>query len=202
MLRRLLAVATVVAAFTAPALAGADPFDLTPLELQVARVAWNEAQGSVPDVRLIWQVTEARARTTAGRLEWLRRHSPRVAGRRPCRRGPCLWSPLLKPGPHLPAAFPGWLPELHRGDWTATQRAAVALVRGVDRRRPCSGPIPPITWGGPMDLAAALERGLVPLGCRGTRNDGFRRAAPARSAPSDADRDPRRYPWTPEPDPA
>jgi hypothetical protein len=55
--------------------------------------------------------------------------------------------------------------------WEDTLRYADYLVRGGRYNRPCH--VPPRTWGGPMDVRRAVRRGLYPIGCAGTANDGF-----------------------------
>jgi hypothetical protein len=162
-----------------PTYAAADVRD--ELALDLARVAVNEAGFESPaDVVLIWQVTEANGADDATRLEWLRRHSACPAGQTSdevalTRPGNCRWTRELVDGDARPESWPAdviWRPEA----WARVRRLARRLVYREERRRVCS--ITPITWGGPMDHARALERGLEPVGCSGTRNEGYRIRSP------------------------
>jgi hypothetical protein len=150
----------------------------SPLALQVARVAANEAFGSPADVALVYQVVEGRSRTAEGRLAWLRRHSPCVAGDvdPSTRPGLCRWTRNLQPDLSEPLGWESALPweGRPRGVWQRTLDLARRLVEGRVRRRPC--PVAPETWGSVSDRARALERGLIPCGCVGTLNEGYRRA--------------------------
>jgi hypothetical protein len=150
------------------------------LTLAVARVSANEAFGSPADVALIWQVTEARGRTNAIRLSWLRRHSPCATGvlsaedaaRRP---GNCRWARNLSTSLERPEGWPGtWSWPRNRPVWERTLWLADRLVSGASRRRPC--PVTPLTWGSPeLDDERARARGLVPIVCGPARNWGYRR---------------------------
>lgn len=142
------------------------------LALAVAKVAVNEANFESPaDVALVYQCTEAHGDAPGEQLAWLRSHSARVLGDRECREGRnCRWSRGLTLAATRP---PGW-PEGVRwrpAAWRRVLRLARRLVGGEEQRRPCIGR--PVTWGGDMDHAEALRRGLRPLHCAGTRNTGY-----------------------------
>lgn len=149
------------------------------LALDLARVAVNEAGfGSPADVVLIWQVVESRARSDADRLAWLRSHSACPTGQTTrevalSRPGNCAWTRELDDSDRRPQSWPAavvWRPEA----WARVRRLALRLVYGLEQRRVCSSS--PSTWGGDMDAARALERGLVPVACEGTLNTGYRSA--------------------------
>jgi hypothetical protein len=150
------------------------------LALALAKTTLNEASfGASPaDLYLIWQITEARGRTNERRLEWLRRHSSCVNTNRPMSaaelRSNCRWTRNLGWSDAQPEGWPAGFPWLrrHRERWSQMRRVSLALVRGRVYTRPC--PVAPSTWGGRViDLAQALARGLRPVGCRGTANEGF-----------------------------
>jgi len=146
------------------------------LALWVARVAANEgALKARSQAALVWQTTRNAAPTTEKRSEWLSKHSPRVHGRRACRAGNCRWTPALQRGEEQPEALglpadywtlkvlPLWLDTLTYVDW---------MVQGErDSEDPCH--ITPRTWGCEMDRPLALSRGLYPIGCADTKDDGF-----------------------------
>jgi len=125
------------------------------------------------DCLLIYQVTESRARadTSRARLTWLRAHSRRVLGDRTCYPGRnCQWTRHLAWNDQRPQNYPTtvrWRPE----NWERVRTLAARLVSGEETRRPCSSP--PFSWGGRMDRDGAIERGMVPLLCENTRNDGY-----------------------------
>jgi hypothetical protein len=145
------------------------------LALELAVVAAHEgALYSLRDTALIYQVLEARASTDRSRLALLRAHSPRALGISPCAGGNCTWSVELLRAPSRPPASmdAAWWNAARADAWALVQRKALGLVYGVDNDRPCSRA--PYTWGGAMDLEGAYDRrGLVPIGCEGTANDGF-----------------------------
>lgn len=153
------------------------------LALDVARLCMNEAPGSPADCALIWQVVESRARSTADRHAWLRRHSPAVTrqlsaqatARRP---GNVAWTSQLDWADARPLAWPvEW--DWDRGlvTWRRTRLLVWGLMTGRVRRRPCTET--PETWGGRhIDMPQAVRRGLVPLDCEGTYNEGFKRSRP------------------------
>lgn len=152
------------------------------LALAVAKVAVNEASLAhvrPAEVALIWQVTEARASTSAARLAWLRAHSPCVLGDRDVRPGNCRWTRHLRDDDTQPEGWPEHLAwSRYAPRWRQVRALARRLVSGRVVMRPC--PRAPWTWGGrEIDMARALERGLVPLGCRSpitgepTLNEGF-----------------------------
>lgn len=152
--------------------------DRRELALAVAKVAVNEAGFRSPqDVALIWQVTEARGRTHADRLSWLRRHSSCVLTDRPLnreelRRGNCSWTRYLGDDDAQPEGWPSdlvWSNFVRR--WRQIRQLSLRLVDGRSRLRPCTET--PRTWGGIMDHTRALERGLRPIRCEGTLNTGF-----------------------------
>lgn len=143
------------------------------LELAVAKVCANEASltASFQDCALIWQVVSGRARTPEARLAWLQSHSRRVLGDRECsEHRNCWWTRNLQANDVQPEGWPAewtWRPE----QWARLRRWSAQLVSGQRRHRPCEGT--PVTWGGRMDRPQAAERGLVPLQCAGTENDGY-----------------------------
>lgn len=155
-----------------------DRFDkrLEQLALEVAVVAAHEgALDNLRDTALVWQVVEARARTTSGRLAFLRSHSGRALGLKPCNEGNCAWSTeLLRAPSKTPESVDaGYWRAVRAPQWELVQRKALGLVYGTDADRPC--PSAPYTWGGAMDIESAwLKRRLVPMGCHGTLNEGFR----------------------------
>lgn len=124
------------------------------------------------DLDLIWQVVEGSGSTTKKRLEFLRLHSPQVAGRRPCREN--CWALEIN-GKTLPASVAAgdvaYWQKIVMPIYRALAARAAKLVRGMPYDPPCSKT--PQTWGGPMDRERALKDGLVPLNCAGTLNDGY-----------------------------
>lgn len=152
------------------------------LGLRIAKVAANEgALVNWRETALIWQTARHMGRGNPEKIaEWLAKHSRRVHGLRPCSSGNCLWSRNLTRSDVYPAGLtikaelwairvaPVWLSVLQYADW---------LVRGLKTQDdPCH--IQPRTWGGPMDRAGALARGLFPIGCVGrchynSCNDGY-----------------------------
>lgn len=147
------------------------------LALRVAQVAVNEgALRNRGELELVWQTVESNAQDLEDRRDWLRRHSRRVHGLARCPSGRnCQWTPQLDrtlrqpPALSLPSADfwrlrvePIWEDALRYADW---------LVRGGRYRQPCH--VPPRTWGGERDREAAIKRGLFPIGCSGTENDGY-----------------------------
>jgi hypothetical protein len=146
------------------------------LALWVARVSANEgALKNRREAALVWQTTRNAAPTTLKRAGWLSRHSPRVHGSRPCPHGNCRWTPELQRGEEQPPSLilpwdqwllrvlPLWHDTLAYVDW---------LVQGdLSSEDPC--PVTPRTWGCERDRPRALSRGLYPIGCYGTVDDGF-----------------------------
>ena len=155
----------------------------------VAKVSYNEAGDSYPDLALIWQITEARGTTDAERAYWLERHSPCVSGLLPeerarLRPGRCGWTRYLLPTGRLPRGWPGSQADWHRERprWLAHVVRVRAFVSGEDTYRPCSGPVE--SWDGdvPSWRERAASRGWVPAECApGSRNVGYRRAEPGAS---------------------
>ena len=160
--------------------------DETRLALAIAKVAANEASLSTirpAEVALIHQVTTARASTPAEQLRWLTAHSSCVLGGRDVdaieRPGNCRWSRALTDSDARPDGWPDHLPwSRYAPRWAQVRELARRLVSGRVVMRPCPGT--PFTWGGRrLDMRRALERGLVPLGCRSpitgrpTLNEGF-----------------------------
>lgn len=145
------------------------------LALELAVVAAHEgALDNVQDTALVWQVVEARGRTDRERLSFLRSHSGRALGRKPCTEANCVWSvELLNAPSKTPASVDqGYWRSVRAPQWELVQRKALGLVYGVDDDRPCLGT--PYSWGYAGDLDGAYRlRGLVPMGCEGTLNDGF-----------------------------
>lgn len=158
------------------------------LALAVAKVCVNEAGwDSPPDCDLIWQVVRSHGETDLERLRWLRCHSPRVLDpegrfcgedRKRCAkdRGNCWWSRNLTTTGRKPS---GWSETevvpwaRYRSRWLRVVTYCKALVAGgiPPRGWPCARA--PDTWGGDMDEEEALDAGMVPLECRGTKNEGY-----------------------------
>lgn len=154
------------------------------LALQIARVSVNEgALRYRVTTALVWQVVrENGGKTVAKMSEFLAKHSPRVAGNKPCHIGNCFWTPYLMRTDAKPfglklkddywtkSVLPFWRDALAYADW---------LVAGKHTADdPCA--VKPQTWGGPMDRARAIKTGLYPIGCRSmdacttaSCNDGF-----------------------------
>ena len=153
------------------------------LDLAVAKVAANEASLArvrPDDVALIWQVTEGHGDTDAERLRWLTAHSSCVLTSRSLsafeQRSNCRWSRGLTASGREPAGWSSTYPGLawgpYRGRWAQVRELARRLVSGELDLRPC--PETPDTWGGRViDMEQALRRGLRPVGCVGTVNEGF-----------------------------
>ena len=148
--------------------------------LAIAQVAANEASlsASRADVALIYQVARSHGSSDTERLAWLRSHSSCVLTDRPRtdreRMTNCVWSRHLTDSDRRPHGWrpdwPRWRTYLDR--WRRIRRWASQLVTGEIADRPC--PVDPATWGGRrIDMAQALRRGLRPVGCIGTVNEGF-----------------------------
>lgn len=142
------------------------------LVLAVAHVSVNEgALQRLRETALIWQVTEGHGATNEKRLEFLRKHSPRALGLKPCGGiGNCDWSHQLTRAGTLPAALAvtgtraDWWAIARQGRWEAVLAATEAMVRGADYVRPCK--TTPETWGSPrIDGAYAKAHGLCRLHC-------------------------------------
>ncbi len=155
----------------------AQPGDLA---LAIAMVAANEASldASLEDVALIYQVARSHGLTDAQRLAWLRRHSSCILTDRPLSHAEewsnCPWTRGLRDSDEQPAAWPRDWPvwRAYRDRWRQLRAWARALVAGELAVRPC--PETPWTWGGRIiDMRQALRRGLRPVGCVGTSNEGF-----------------------------
>jgi len=141
------------------------------LGLALAKVCVNEAGFESPaDCALIWQVVEGQRATARERLWWLTRHSQRVLGTRPCRRGNCGWTPHLTRSGRRPAGWPagvGWVP----ARWERVLYFCDRLVIGDETARPCAET--PTTWDGRRWRAANERRGFRVVDCEGTLNDGL-----------------------------
>jgi hypothetical protein len=142
------------------------------LALALAKVCVNEAGWEAPgDCALIWQVVESQRANASERLIWLTRHSARVLGGRDCRPGAnCRWTRNLAWSDAEPAEWPArerWDPER----WARVRLLAWRLVVGEELHRPCEEA--PDTWDGRRWRAHALRRGLRPVVCVATRNDGY-----------------------------
>ncbi len=128
----------------------------------------------------MWQVTRFNGdKARDGRMGWLRRHSKKVAGIEPCAKGNCLWTPYLSRSLREPAGYlagsKDWR-DITRSAWESLLQYVDQLVlEEVTEDDPCA--LEPATWGGKMDLAGARKRGLYPIGCTGTLNDGFATAS-------------------------
>lgn len=154
------------------------------LALQIARVSANEgALRYRVTTALVWQVVRENGGKTASKMSaFLTKHSPRVAGIRKCRIGNCFWTPNLSRNDAKPRGLvlkddywsvrvlPFWKDALAYADWLVSGRR--------ETEDPCD--VQPQTWGGPMDRAGAIKRGLYPIGCRSmdacttnSCNDGF-----------------------------
>ena len=137
--------------------------------LALAKVAANESEiddRGRADVLLIWQSSAAHARTTQGRIRWLRAHSRCVLGDvdPDTRPGKCRWTRLLERSDERPAG--------HRGTWNG--EAWLNLLAFADRV--VAGHVPaescapqPTTWDGPSGRAGAEARGLIPVACEDPR---------------------------------
>jgi len=173
---------------------------LTDLEEELAwsisLVAANEgALWGLMDVALVHQVVVANVsqrpnyptETLERHIEFLKKHSGRVLGAKPCfETGNCQWVRQLSKTAHkLPASVASgsggpkdweayWRIEM-APRWQRVMDFSRALVSGEVVVKPCR--IEPRTWGslknGLPDLEVALANGLWPIGCKGTRNDGF-----------------------------
>lgn len=156
------------------------------LALAVFRISINEGALRNPlEVGLVWQTAGRWASAPQGKLEWLRKHSPRVL--RPelglSVVGNSAWSSQLRPACGRPAALPepdDWWDAARKPACLAVYEAALALATGRLTAAPCD--VPPDTWGGDLDAKGALRRGLVPVPCHGTLNTGYRYAGRALSA--------------------
>lgn len=165
-----IATAVAVAAGTCEQARAQDRHDRE-LALAVARLTVNESGWHSPaDGALIWQVVQGRGTSSRERLAWLRRHSPRVMGARPCAGGNCAWTAYLD-GDRRPRGYPegaAWVP----ARWRAVRAQAEALVGGTwEGALPC--PRAPMTWD--ARAGGAEGRGWRPVGCIGTRNEGYTR---------------------------
>lgn len=147
------------------------------LALAVAKVAANEGvMIRSADVALVWQVTRSHGETDTERLSWLRAHSRRVLGDEcdPEAHANCMWTRNLRWGPWMPE---GWTDRYPSGlwrpnGWMRVLRLALDLVEGRTYFEPCYRA--PYTWGGRMDVRDAIKRkGLIPLSCSGSLNEGF-----------------------------
>lgn len=139
----------------------------------VAKVTFNEALDSYPDLALIYQTVEGHGDTAAERARWLAGHSSCVSGRltqdeayrRP---GNCRWTRNLEPDGRRPR---GWDRALHgrwswtRPRWLAHVPRVRALVDGRDSYRPCKEA--PDTWDGARWRERILERGYRIADCEG-----------------------------------
>lgn len=153
------------------------PADLSRVELElakrVARVSFNEALDSEPDLELVVQIVWGARETPEGRLRWLRSHSPCVSGRLTqdqayARPGNCRWSRNLMTDGRRPR---GWRRETDghwsrtRPRWLAHLERVIEYVRGVRVAAICDEL--PTTWDGRRYGRAAMEaRGFRVLTCR------------------------------------
>jgi len=153
------------------------------LARQVARTASNEGALQNPlELNLIWQTVESRSSTNKGRLWWLRQHSGRVNGTKPCKGNRnCKWSRNLLPN-RVPVMFRD-----NKLYWKVKKAPKVReifvrakeLVQGAKYYKPC--PIDPRTWGNRgSDLKRVKRMGrrkpgrsLFPINCKKTDNDGY-----------------------------
>lgn len=143
--------------------------------LYLARFCVNEAGFNSPrDCGAIHQVLRNTARDDEGLLAAMSRHTKGrlfvVGG--PGRNGQTVraWTRGLHIGDEPPYRWPAHL------DWTNDYRhrfaevyaLSIRIVSGRMGRGPCRSF--PIAWGGPMDDAIALRRGLVRVSCGDTIN--------------------------------
>jgi hypothetical protein len=150
----------------------------------LAQVAANEgAFENRRELDLVWQTVEGRV--PGARRGWLRQHSARVAGLKPCAGGNCRWSRFVCADGSLPAAVqalvgmaPGWWEAVRAPVMRTLLARARFLVAGGAYERPCAEQ--PITWGRQRDHGYAVRRGLVRLWCTGTINDGYAMAREVR----------------------
>lgn len=143
------------------------------LALELAVVSAHESGFySLPDVSLVWEVTQARATTTAKRLAFLRAHSGRALGRKPCAALNCKWSTELLAAPNKPPASmsAAWWNAARADAWAKVRAHARALVFGTVTARVCSSV--PYSWGSDRDMLSAHLRGLEAIACAGTLNTG------------------------------
>lgn len=156
--------------------------DQAALALALAQVCANESalNDSRPgDCALIFQATRRHGATASERLAWLRRHSSCVLGTRERTaremRGNCAWSRNLTASDAEPEGWPSrWSWERHAPRWARMRRYCAMLVAGW---RPSGGwpcAEDPDTWGGTMDHTRARARGMRPVVCVGTVNEGYR----------------------------
>jgi hypothetical protein len=150
------------------------------LALSIAKVTMNEASfaAAPEDLYLIAQVVMGWADTNAGRLERFRRHSSCVLTDRPLtefeQHSNCRWSRHLSWNLEEPENWPPpieWAGR-HQRIWLRMLQLSARIVLGASFPHPCS--TTPTTWGGRViDHDQALRRGLLPLGCTGTANEGY-----------------------------
>lgn len=151
----------------------------------VAVVAAHEgALKNLKDVDLVWQTVQFNGDTDEERLRWLRNHSGRSLGLKPCTENNCTWSTSLGKKT-LPASVaslgtvdPAYWKKVTAPRFERVYKRAQELVNGATYERPCA--IDPHTWGGvgkdPLgadDREHAARDGLYPIGCTGVLNDGF-----------------------------
>lgn len=168
------------------------------LALDLARVCVNESGwGSPADCAMIWQTVRRSGRTDEARQAWLRRHSWTLFTEAPVSHGNARWTRDLNAEGERPRNWPSEAPswEHYEKRWASVLRYATGLVKGAIRRRPCPSSV--VTWGGEMDSAQALRRGLVPLECEGTINTGYARPPQEPEAPAVPSEDTAQEPQTP-----
>ncbi len=159
------------------AAAGGEPAALSPRErayaLAIARVSFNEAGASEPDLAMLHAIADAR-----GRLAFLRRHSRCVMGvlsqeQAYARPGRCRWTRNLRVDARRPR---GWNEAIDgpwsrmRPVWRAHLRMAAEYVSGARQLIVC--PVTPRSWDGARWRAQIEARGWTVLDCKGTRNLG------------------------------
>ena len=173
--------------FCAPPLRAVEGNQLTLAEQRLARnlaaVAANEgALHNIRDLELIWQTVQFHGNTAEEQDRWLKQHSGRVLGTKACTGGNCQWSSQLGHGKVVPAVVAaseaGYWREVVLPRYRRLLDRARQLVAGEAYSKPCR--IEPRTWGGvgraPTDAddrEYAASEGYYPIGCEGTRNDGF-----------------------------
>lgn len=141
----------LLALFLIPQLGFAEGREPSPTEreliMAVSRVSANEgALQNLRETALIWQATESHGTTPAKRLKWLRAHSARVLGDRPCLQGNCNWVKTLKANDAAPQGFnKQWWMAARATQWKNIRTLAKQLVLGEVVDRPCVET--PSTWG-------------------------------------------------------
>ncbi len=154
------------------------------LAATLAIVALHEGAIENPwETALVWQCAETNAHTPAGRLAWLRAHSPRATGyAAPFADDTNAWTARFN-FRDVPSGFADG--DYFRAVTMPRARQVLAYARGLvsgnETLRPCR--VAPKSWATRASERVAAERsGLYPIGCVGTRNDGYATRAQIASA--------------------